>query len=95
MQDFKKYFLMKNDNIINSSTFDRTDFLIFKSSDKEYIYAICITEHERIEFMLYDGSIETEDISYEVELDHVILESDDYDELDLFRRLRGYKEEGE
>jgi hypothetical protein len=86
----QKYFLMDNFDIVKSEIFQSEEFAVYK-----------IEDNGLYEIVIYEEDIETiimEDYEYSVPTNRpiligtVIMESNDYDTLDLFRRLRGYVE---
>lgn len=89
----EKYFLMENYDIVESEIFINDEFLI-EPADKEGIYEVKIIEHKssitiNIDIAGKPGphSVGLIGIS---PVGTVIMESDDYESLELFKRLRGH-----
>jgi len=98
---YKKYFLMDNDDIIESKIFNTDEFDILENNISTFsntfkskgIYDVIIYKEETDRSMHYDGNLRYESIQTQNLVGVVIMESDDHDELDLYRRLNGYRTE--
>lgn len=93
---YKKYFLMDDDDIVESEIFDTPEFEVDESIlGGNIIYDIVIYGQEMVPYrdMDPDGNEyqSWEEMQTQNLVGCVIMESDDYDELDLFRRLNGYR----
>ena len=89
---------MNDDDIVESEMFNTPEFKIFQASTyfkSGCIYDVIIYRHEMVPYrdMDPDGNeyYDWEEVQTQDLVGEVIMESDDYDELDLFRRLNGYR----
>lgn len=89
----EKYFLMENYDIVESEIFMTDEFQITPKTNNG-IYEIKIIEDSRtVEMDVAFGGKPGPHLVHVVRLSHVsdvIMESDDYESLELFRRLRGH-----
>jgi hypothetical protein len=90
----EKYFLMENFDIRESEMFQSDEFNISEIGYRSNaLYEISMFEEYIERIMIPDTEQEyLERISSLVFIGVVIMESDDYETLDLFRRLKGYSD---
>jgi hypothetical protein len=90
----EKYFLMENFDIRESEMFQSDEFNISEIGYRSNaLYEISMFEEYIERIMIPDTEQEyLERISSLVFIGVVIMESDDYETLDLFRRLKGYND---
>jgi len=97
VKQYKEYFLMRNDQILDSDLFTNELFRIMDSRViKKYQFRIFNKTKNTLK-LNEDGTFIRDDGILQMYLngpDHVgwvVMESDDYDELDLYRRLNGFR----
>jgi len=81
-KDVKQYILLHDDTIHEKSEFEENCYIDHSNINNTIYYIIWLP-------MPIDTNSWTQNA-----VAHVKMESDDYDELDLFRRLNGYKTPG-